>query len=296
MRTRPAHIAQLSLLVALCVSLSFHGATLAVTQRSCQPLQQGAGVGAGAFAPGPIEADLVVDAVGPEEPPAQQEPAALSEPEAPEPVPPQPKVATPAPTKPAPARLPLPPPEPDGETPGAAEAAPPPLPSPARSPMASASGGPNSLQAQGARLGGGTACEDAVAGVWKSSIYDVLRGQWYAFTLTVHRRGDLLSGTIHSKFWIGSARSARVPTSCAETKLFAVVSMPAMGRVEDGMVRFGARSWKLDNLYCGDTISYSPDRFTGRIDPEAHQFQSVVTDGANLIDQPMLFRRVACIP
>ena len=276
---------QLGLLAALVASMSLHGASFAVTLRSCAPRAEGAGVGAESAQAGVVSSDLDIDGL---EPASTASPAPEPPPPAPPPSPPPPK-----PAKPAARKTPTPsPPAPDGETPEEQAESAVPVPVPA----AESGAGPNSLGAQRQRLGGGAECDDAVAGVWKSSIYDPLRGQWYAFTLTIRRDGEYLSGTIVSKFWTGPRHSARMPSSCAETSLFAQVSMPATGSVEGTRIRFGARRANVDRVFCGDHVQYTPDRFSGHVDPDAHELQSIVTDGLNLVDQPMLFRRVSCLP
>jgi len=278
---------QLGLLAALVASMSLHGASFAVTLRSCAPRAEGAGVGAESAQAGVVSSDLDIDGL---EPVSTASPAPEPPPPAPPPSPPPPK-----PAKPAARKTPTPsPPGPDGETPEEEAEAESAVPVPV--PAAESGAGPNSLGAQRQRLGGGAECDDAVAGVWKSSIYDPLRGQWYAFTLTMRRDGEYLSGTIVSKFWTGPRHSARMPSSCAETSLFAQVSMPATGSVEGTRIRFGARSANVDRVFCGDHVQYTPDRFSGHVDPDAHELQSIVTDGLNLVDQPMLFRRVSCLP
>lgn len=287
MRTRAARLTRSSLAVALTVSLLVHVASVAISSRGRAPTNAGLGPEQRAHT---SESDLELEGESPELP--QLAPAAPAAP-APRQVAPTPRGAPPA----APAAAD------DGDAipAPAASSVLPSLPAPAAETQTADSqaddrGGPNSVGAQRQRLGGGAACDDAIAGIWRSSLYDGARGQWYVFTLTVHHEGGLLSGTIESKFWIGGPSSARAPSSCAETKLFAVVSMPAFGTYDAGRMRLGARSWSLSHLYCGDRIEYQVDRFSGQVDLETHELASIVTDGTNLVDQPLLFRRVSCLP
>lgn len=221
-------------------------------------------------------------------PPAPEPPAPTPKPEKQAPrTPPRTKQADPI--EPAEAEPPLPAlPTPD-ETEQAVAAAPLPTPTPG-----AGSGDPNGLAAQRGRLGEAATCTDPVAGTWKATFYDRGRGQWYEFTLHITRDGAALGGTIQSRFWLGSRSSPRSPTSCAETPLYAVVTMPARGAFGEGRVRFGSSSWSLEHLYCGPSVQYSPDRFAGTIDAAKNEFQSIVTDGLNLIDQPLLLRRTGC--
>lgn len=227
------------------------------------------------------ELDVDTDTEGPEGPVGADPP----------PPPPQrPAAPKPAPT-PEPARTPEP--EPEAALPALpappAEAEPPLPPAGAHH-----AGDPNGLAAQRGRLGAAAACADPIAGSWNSSLYDVGRGQWYVFTLTIHRSGAVLSGTIQSRFWQGPRSKPQPPASCVDTKLYAVVSMPATGVLGDHRVRFGSRSFRVEHLFCGGEIQYTPDRFAGTLDSEKNEFQSIVTDGLNLIDQPLLLRRVSC--
>jgi hypothetical protein len=41
-------------------------------------------------------------------------------------------------------------------------------------------------------------------------------------------------------------------------------------------------------------ILYRPDHFTGTIDPAIQEFQSVNNDGGRAVNDPMVFRRIAC--
>ena len=286
-RTATAHLG-----LALAASILLHGAGIEIELHlaSCAPHGERAGQGHEREQAGIADSEIEV---GLEAPAVPHHAAAPPEPPPPA-APPRAKPA-PRPTAPPPLEEPEPePPEPSPEPPpepGENEATPEPVP-----PSSESGGDPlNSVGAQRRRIGGGATCEDPVAGTWKSSIYDGIRHEWYAFTLSVQRTGNTLSGTIRSHFWAGSAAASAAPSSCAQTRLHALVSMPAQGRYEGGRLRFGARSWQLEQLWCGGaTFAYQPDRFTGTVDEQSHELQTIVTDGVNLIDQPMVFRRVAC--
>jgi hypothetical protein len=271
----------LGVLASLSGSLAVHGLAALLPEYGCSHATT---VGAPTVGAGEFDVEGIDEgSVAPPSPPA---PAPVPVP-ATKPPPPKPKEPPPPPQDVDPTLPGLPPPPPEPE----AEAAVPSVPETA----APAPGDPNALSAQRGRIGEAAECTDPVAGTWRSSLYDGQRRQWYVFTLTVHRAGAVLSGTIQSKFWQGPRSQPRAPTSCAETRLWAVVSMPARGVLgDDNRVRFGSSSFTVEHLHCGDHIDYTPDRFSGTLNPAKNEFQSIVTDGANLIDQPLLLRRIAC--
>lgn len=151
--------------------------------------------------------------------------------------------------------------------------------------------GINGLDAQRSRLGDAKACEDPVAGTWQAKVYDAERAQWYTFTLGIRNEGGTLTGSIQSKFWNGASTVGTAPTSCKGSGLYAVVAMPGRGNFDGKRMRFGARTWSLEHLYCGPSllISYSPDRFRGTVDGTRNEMQAMVSDDTNWLDQPMLF-------
>ncbi|HEU4408655.1 MAG TPA: hypothetical protein VFS43_25565 [Polyangiaceae bacterium] len=228
------------------------------------------------------------------------------------PTPPVP-LAPPAPP-PAPPTPPKPPKEKSDEgleKPDESDAPPPEPPRPRRPTMDNVPPGPekraaksngrapgdaNSISSQRGRLSVAVECDDPVAGVWMSSIYDARRSQWYIFTLQMRHDGGQLSGSIESHFWDGLSRQTR-PPSCDETDLHAIVSMPGSGSTDGRRVVFGSSSWRLQRLICGSPgqLAYSPDSFSGTIDAGRNEFKSLASDGQNFINEPMLFRRVRCL-
>jgi hypothetical protein len=42
-------------------------------------------------------------------------------------------------------------------------------------------------------------------------------------------------------------------------------------------------------------LDYHPDHFTGTIDPQREEFQSVNNDGGRAVNDPMVFRRIGCV-
>jgi hypothetical protein len=142
-------------------------------------------------------------------------------------------------------------------------------------------------------------CGDPVEGVWVSKRFIEGLGDWYEFTLEIHRTGErALTGEIQSHFWSGPATSDVVP-KCSATQEEAFISMPAAGRLEPGpngdQVSFGGTSYKIDRIACGTrAINYLPDKFSGTIDRQLQEFQSVNNDGGSLVNEPAVFRRVRC--
>jgi hypothetical protein len=160
---------------------------------------------------------------------------------------------------------------------------------------------PATVEEQRARLPpAATDCEDPVAGVWKSHKYDPRFGDWYSFTLTIDRDANdrqKLVGTIHAHSWTGDPQQEE-PPPCTAGVWHWTVMMTAEGTVtDDGRIHFGGTSWRFENAYCGRALSsgeYNVDNFSGIIDPEIMEFQSVNNDGGRSINDPMVFRRISC--
>jgi hypothetical protein len=151
---------------------------------------------------------------------------------------------------------------------------------------------------QRARLPPPAQCEDPVEGIWRSHDYRAEWREWTIFTLTIHRVAgtDQLHGTIHNENWEGEASQSE-PGPC-EGEPHLEISMDAEGRVHAGQLEFGGvGAWRLDAVRCGELdAGYNLDRFTGALDLERLEFQSVNNDGGVAVDQPTVFRRVECLP
>lgn len=150
---------------------------------------------------------------------------------------------------------------------------------------------------QRARLPPPAQCEDPVEGIWKSHDYRAWRRQWTIFTLEIHRVDgtDALRGTIRNESWRGDADQSE-PGPCVG-ELRYDVSMDAVGRVEHGQIAFGGvGQWRLDAVLCGEFVGgYNLDNFTGPLDAELLEFQSVNNDGGVSVNEPTVFRRVKCL-
>ncbi|MCA9582456.1 MAG: hypothetical protein KC416_11720 [Myxococcales bacterium] len=161
---------------------------------------------------------------------------------------------------------------------------------------------PATVEEQRARLPPPAHCEDPVTGVWKAHKYDPRYRDWYIFTLTIRRvpgekSATDLEGTINSHFWNGDNKQSE-PPPCGIGVRHVSVHMEGQGRItDDGEVQFWGTSWRPENAFCGPPIrrgEYNLDHFSGRIDPKIQEFQSVNNDGGRSVNDPMVFRRVAC--
>lgn len=153
------------------------------------------------------------------------------------------------------------------------------------------------VEEQRARLPPPATCQDPVEGIWTSHDYDPRWEDWTIFSLEVHRTepdGPLLKGAIKNDTWYGSPQQSD-PGPC-EGRLRFKVSMDAEGTVVDGKIAFGGvGQWRMDEVICGTWDSgYNLDNFTGIIDPEIQEFQSVNNDGGRAVNDPTVFRRVKC--
>lgn len=159
---------------------------------------------------------------------------------------------------------------------------------------------PATVEEQRARLPPPATCEDAVTGVWKSHQYAADYGDWYVFTLTIHRHPEdqsRLVGSIQAHSWTGGPQQEE-PPQCAAGVWHWTVQMTAEGRVTpDGRITFGGTSWRMENAFCGRSLGageYNVDTFSGAIDPERQEFQSLANDGGRAVDVPTVFRRISC--
>lgn len=151
---------------------------------------------------------------------------------------------------------------------------------------------------QRARLPPPAFCEDPVAGTWRSHSWVEHWGEWAIFTLDIRRdesNPNVLSGTMRNESWFGS-RDASEPPPCAG-ELHYIVTMNARGTYTDGNIEFAGTDWRLDGVLCGSAygFDYNLDRFSGHIDPDLQEFQSMNNDGGRYVNVPMVFRRVACV-
>ena len=152
----------------------------------------------------------------------------------------------------------------------------------------------NSIDGQRALLPKKAVCDDPIAGQWEALKFAPARGDWVHFVLRVKRHGGSLTGVILSHTWSGGTRDL-VPARCDAGDFDFTVSMPASGATNGRSVAFGASRYTLLTAPCERIlIDYAPDHFSGIIDADRQEFQSVNNDGANDVDAPYVFRRTAC--
>jgi hypothetical protein len=159
---------------------------------------------------------------------------------------------------------------------------------------------PATVEEQRARLPPPATCDDPVEGVWMSHRYHPRFRDWYLFSLEIHRVSQgspHLKGQIMARAWEGSARDEQPPPCRAGLDHWAV-RMTAEGAVHpDGRIAFGGTAWAIDHVFCGRGPrrgEYYLDQFSGVIDREIQEFQSVNNDGGRSINDPTVFRRVRC--
>lgn len=153
---------------------------------------------------------------------------------------------------------------------------------------------------QRARLPPPATCADPIAGTWTSFDYRERWGEWKIFTLQITRvdGSDALTGTITNETWRGDPSQSE-PGPCTG-QLHYVVSMDAVGKVHDGQIEFGGvGQWRHDASKCSNFFDhytrYNLDQFTGPLDLELLEFQSVNNDGGRNVNEPTVFRRVECL-
>ena len=120
---------------------------------------------------------------------------------------------------------------------------------------------------------------------------------WTIFTLEMKRveQGrDEFEGRISNHSWVAEPHESSPPPCRGELRY--LISMDAKGEVRDGEIHFwGVGEWTLDEVPCGYwNMGYNLDHFSGKIDPDLMEFQSVNNDGGRAVNDPVVFRRVHC--
>lgn len=150
------------------------------------------------------------------------------------------------------------------------------------------------IEEQRARLPPPASCEDPVAGQWRAHVFYRHVQQWYVFVLDIARAGDeQLVGSIHVDFWDGDELDVQ-PPACRLARRGEVFEH-ASGSLRGLELRFDATDWR-DEAVCGSIGGgYLLDRFSGTIDPERMEFQSLLNaDAPEWRDVPTVFRRIRC--
>ena len=157
---------------------------------------------------------------------------------------------------------------------------------------------PGTIAEQRARLPPPAFCQDPVEGIWRSHDFHVDWQEWGIFTLEIRRvegSATELTRQITNRSWYANAKASEPPPCAGE--LDYLVTMNARGAYdESGRVEFRGVDWELTRLFCGPRqgFGYNLDVFSGVIDPELQEFQSVNNDGGRYVNVPTVFRRVEC--
>jgi hypothetical protein len=155
------------------------------------------------------------------------------------------------------------------------------------------------VEEQRARLPPAAACPDPVEGTWQALKYDEQYRDWYEHTLQIRRTepraAGALEGEMTAHYWSGTPADDK-PPACAPGRRELVVKMPGKGLLDDRKnLRFGATTYAIDRVICGAPGRYNPDNFSGTIETERNEFQSVNNDGGRSVNEPMVFRRIRCL-
>jgi hypothetical protein len=159
---------------------------------------------------------------------------------------------------------------------------------------------PATVAEQRARLPPAAECESPVEGKWRALIYSQNGQDWYEFTLEIHHDKDdptKLTGQIFVDTWSGPEDQPTPPTPCQHRikgKMKGHGTYPG-GKTATGQeVYFGGSDYEVVEEVCGYSVGYNPDNFTGKIEPERQEFQSVNNDGGIAVNEPTVFRRIGC--
>ncbi len=151
---------------------------------------------------------------------------------------------------------------------------------------------------QRARLPPPAECRDPATGVWQSHSFNEMYQEWGRFTLTIRRKPGSeteLEGEMTNESWYGP--DTEVVRGPCVGRLQYLVSMKASGSYsDDGRIEFAGTEWTLEEALCAvdGGFGYNLDQFSGQIDPELQEFQSVNNDGGRYVNVPTVFRRISC--
>ena len=156
---------------------------------------------------------------------------------------------------------------------------------------------PATVAEQRARLPPAAECESEVAGKWRGLVYSENTRSWYDYTMEVrHVEGskDFLTGVIYVDTWWGTPQESE-PGACSGRGRYKG-KMMGRGFYRGGQVMFGGGAFEQTEVVCGEgVIGYNPDQFTGRLEKDRQEFQSVNNDGGAAVNEPTVFRRVGCL-
>jgi hypothetical protein len=141
--------------------------------------------------------------------------------------------------------------------------------------------------------------DDPIAGVWRAHVYYAHVQQWYMTRIEIERdaadaSGERLVGSIYSEFWDGGPEHT-LPPACDGPGNRSAVNERATGHARGVALEVDAIDWR-DAAVCGPTsFGYLLDHFSGTVDIERMEFQSLLNaDAPEWQDVPTVFRRIAC--
>ena len=159
------------------------------------------------------------------------------------------------------------------------------------------------VEEQRARLPPPAECPDKVTGTWQALLFNERQGTWYDYQLTIRRSAPAadgnaagpLEGDMSSHYWTGQ-KSNDKPVPCTPGVRDSTVKMPGKGTIDAGAnLVFGAKTYTVDHVACGQPGHYNPDNFSGKIESGINEFQSVNNDGGSAVNEPTVFRRIRCL-
>jgi hypothetical protein len=143
----------------------------------------------------------------------------------------------------------------------------------------------------------GQGCDDEIVGVWMDHTYNVTSAYWVQHELTIERgeAPNELKGFARVRTWDGDA-SAKQPPLCDGVTSHYIVRYDAVGTlVGDQFEFYGVGDWEREQVICGNkNAGYNLDHFTGTLDRELQEFQTVNNDGGTAVNMPTVFRRLRC--
>ena len=141
-------------------------------------------------------------------------------------------------------------------------------------------------------------CPDPVEGVWQSHSYQPRWTEWSMFQLVVRRKragSPELDVAISNHSWTGTPAESDPPGDCNGGRQNWNIVMTGAGTTDGSHIEAWGTSWRIDRVFCSPWGGYNLDHFSGTIDRQLQEFQTVNNDGGRAVNEPTVFRRVRCI-
>lgn len=144
-------------------------------------------------------------------------------------------------------------------------------------------------------------CDDPVVGTWVSREHYPEHRDWYRFELVVRRDErdpNVVFGVVTSRSWSGSS-DRLLPGVCTsqDGSFDWTVRMTAAGTVDGAKLHFDGRGLNVEGTRCGPAFTasrYNLDHFSGSLLEGGRYLHAVNNDGDRAVDEPHVFRRIAC--